>query len=360
MKALLCAFLSAIAIPLVSFGQTIQSGYAVITPVSGTGGGLSVTEIYGEQVGSNFFQSSVTASPLVTLTSVVVNVNTTTGINTGVAIVNPNNAVAVITLTLSNQGGVTTDTRTITLGAHQQISRFVTELFSGTSSFSTPMTGLLFVSSAQPLGVLGLAFNGFSFTSLPVASQISVNNTTVAAVSVGNQPVVATFSGSFSTQTTSPLPSTITQIPSTIPALVPQQLTTSITTPLTGVAPVTAVTPLSGVTPLTGSTTTLTGTTGQVTVTTPTSTASQATAGIVFPQLFVGVGGPGAQLLAQVVSGGGWVSQIMISNTSGVTQTVRIDFFDPFGGPLPLPFGPTLPSIVIASGGVATVTTAVQ
>src|SRR5581483_2026983 len=134
MKPLLYALLLAMFIPIFSFGQTIQTGYAVVTPVSGTGTGLSVTETFGEMVGANFFQSSVTGSPLVTLTNVLVNVNTGSGVNTGVAIINPNDATATVTLTLSNAQGVPTDTRTITLGARQQISRFVTEIFSGSAS----------------------------------------------------------------------------------------------------------------------------------------------------------------------------------------------------------------------------------
>jgi hypothetical protein len=67
MKPLLYALLLGILILMVSFGQTVQTGYVVITPIAGTGAGLSVTETFGELAGANFFQSSVLASPLVTL-----------------------------------------------------------------------------------------------------------------------------------------------------------------------------------------------------------------------------------------------------------------------------------------------------
>src|SRR5437870_5331115 len=142
MKLLLYSFVVGLLICSLSFAQatltqsavtntTLQSGYAVITPLTGTGEGLSVTEIFGQQAGAIFSQASVVASPLVTLTDVVVNVNTAAGLNTGIAIVNPNNSPSVLTFTLRNSQGGTVATRSITIGGHQQVSRFVTELFAG-------------------------------------------------------------------------------------------------------------------------------------------------------------------------------------------------------------------------------------
>jgi hypothetical protein len=46
MKLLLCVL--ALFILLFSFGQTIYTGYAVVTHTSRTGGGLSVSETLGE------------------------------------------------------------------------------------------------------------------------------------------------------------------------------------------------------------------------------------------------------------------------------------------------------------------------
>ena len=186
MKLLWCALLLVISIPLISFGQgTIQTGFVVITPVFGTGDGLSVSETFGEQVGPNFFQSSVPQSPLVTLTNVVVNTDLNTGLNTGLAIVNPNNSPVSVELTFRNGLGLVTATRTITLAARQQESRFVTEIFAGDPVTAGPMVGSLFISSSAPVGVLGLSFNGFSFTSLPVATQLAANNVTTVGVNSG-------------------------------------------------------------------------------------------------------------------------------------------------------------------------------
>src|SRR5262249_31593142 len=116
--------------------------------------------------------------------------------------------------------------------------------------------------------------------------------------------------------------------------------------------PVNAVAPMTGTIPLTGNTATLTGTTGPV-MTVPTTVPVLTPSVIVFPQITLGVGGPGAQLLPQVATGAGWVTQITIANTSGVTQTVRVDFFNPAGSPLTS--GSTVQNIVIAPTGVATV-----
>jgi hypothetical protein len=370
MKLLWCAILLAILIPVSSFGQgTIQTGFVVITPVAGTGDGLSVSETFGELVGTSFFQSSVPQSPLVTLTSVVVTADVNAGLNTGIAIVNPNNVPATITATFRNQVGVVTATRTFGLGARQQESQFVTEIFSGNPVTATPMVGSVIISSNVPVGVLGLSFNGFSFTSLPVATQLSVNNVTTVGNNtaivgintvptttiVGTTGVVGVNTGIQAVAAPPAVPSTITQIPATFPGLIPQQSPTAITTPLTGIAPINAVTVT---TPLTGVTSTFTTSTGQVVTTTPVTTVLTPSV-VIFPELTLGVGGPGALLLPQVAAGGGWVSQITISNTSGVAQAVRVDLFDSFGAPLSLPSGATFQNIVIAPGGVATISIAI-
>src|SRR5262249_27705719 len=151
---------------------TIQTGFVVITPLSGTGQGLTVSETFGERSGGALFQSSVLSSPMVTLTSIVANTNPATGLNTGIAIVNPNSSAVAVTLTLGNQQGAAVATRTITVGAHQQISRFVTELFAGEPAVASAMTGLLLINSTSAVAVMGLSFEGLSFTSLPVAAQL--------------------------------------------------------------------------------------------------------------------------------------------------------------------------------------------
>jgi hypothetical protein len=56
------------------------------------------------------------------------------------------------------------------------------------------------------------------------------------------------------------------------------------------------------------------------------------------------IGGPGAALFPQVVSGGGWFTEIAVSNTSLTTQSVRLDIFDPTGATIISIVGITIPS----------------
>jgi hypothetical protein len=367
MKLLLSAFILGLSITGLVFGQVtvtetvvntgpLQTGFAVVTPVAGTGEGLSVSETFGEQIGANLFQTSVLGSPLVTLTDVVVSVDSTNGFNTGVAMVNPNLSLANVTLTLGNQQGATIGTRTITIGAHQQISEFATELFSGDPNVAQGLTGLLFISSDMPIGVVGLAFSGGTFTALPVASQLSGNNvittqTAAGSIATATRPVTSTFG--------------LIAVPVTTPTTVSAPLTPTfngVPTPPTLLPP--PVIPIFPTTPITGSAIPLVTSTGPVTgtqfTTTPVSSFALATQNVVpsftftFPQLIAGVGGTGALLLPQVATGGGWTSQITIANTSATTQTVRVDFLNPLGGPLPSSLGSTVPNIVIPPGGVAT------
>jgi hypothetical protein len=310
----------------------IQSGFAVITPLDGTDQGLSVSEIFGHEFGGALFRSSVLPSPLVTLTSVVARSDPNSAIDTGVAIVNPNAGAATIGLTLNNQEGVTVGIATIAVAGRQQISRFVTELFPGNAALSQPFAGLLFISADIPVGVLGLTFTGPSFTSLPVATQLSTGN-----VAITNPPPPETFNagGAGSIPPVGPIP----PIPQTVPVPIP---TTIAGIPSTFPGTPQPVGGISGVATTSGTGFVLVG--GDVVVFT-------------MPFIAQGIGGPLAVLLPQVATGGGWASTIAIANTSSVDRTVRADFYTSEGGPLLLPFGTAVPSIRVPAGGVVTLST---
>jgi hypothetical protein len=334
-----------------NLGSSIQSGFAVITPLDGEGTGLSVSEVFGQEVGGTLFRSSVLPSPLVTLTSIVIVSDPSAAVDTGIAIVNPNAAAVTVDLRLNNQNGLTIANRTIVVGGRQQISVFVTELFSGVPDLLRPFSGLLFIGADLPVGVLGLAFEGPSFASLPVASQLggvnvaTTNVTSNVGVITSPQPTF-TLSGTPagaipsvqpipSVMTLPPVPTTINQIPSTFPNLPPTQPVNGVTVPLATTTATSAVGITSG------------------------GSFVLVRRDIFFeiPPLAVGVGGLGAQLLPQVATGGGWVTAIAIANTSTESRTVRVDFFNSEGGPLVLPFGSSVPSLVVPAGGVVTVST---
>jgi hypothetical protein len=333
----------------------IQTGFVVVTPIQGNGQGISVSETFGQRVDGSLFQSSVLSSPTVTLTDVLVNVDPTTVTDTGIAIVNPNNGTATVTLSLTNQNGTTLDTRTITIGGLQQISRFATELFQGVPELASPFSGLMFISSDVAVSVMGLTFVGPSFTSLPVAAQLTPSNTMNAAISTTTGTAISmattnavTTAAAVNTANSAGvvLPSTITQIPSTVlgppntfVGLAPSQSITTVTTPVSTTTPVQATT----ITPAAVAVTT----TPTVVATTVTST--QTTASVIVN---------GALLLPQIATGGGWVSQISIANTSNSTQVVRVDIFNSSGGRLVVPFSSNLSNVVIPPGGVVTFSTA--
>src|SRR5213594_150544 len=328
MKLFLYSFALAVIAAGLSYGQatltqipvsagTLQTGFAVITPLSGTGGGLTVSEDFAEQIDRSFCLTSVVASPLITLTGVAVNANPAAALDIGIAIVNPNASPAAVTFNLRDQQGLTTAAATMTIDARQQISRFVTEIFFGNPAFPQPLTGLLFISSDVPVAVVALAFNGPGFAALPVASQLSANN------------VFTVASPFFSTPT---IPATAT---------------------FNGLPPLSPIPPLTTSTGLFTAGTQFSAPAVQGVLTSTPIAVSPFT--FAFPQLVFGVGGTGALVLPQVVTGGGFGTQITIANTFPFSQTVRIDFFNPLGSPLVLPFGATVSDIVIAAGGVVTI-----
>jgi hypothetical protein len=177
MRHLICAVLLGIFAASVSFGQVgpLRTGFAVVTPLTGSKLTFSVTETFTERVEGSVVHSSVQPSPLVTLTSMVVTLDPASAINTGIAIVDPFDLAATVTLTLVNQQGVIIGGRTVIVGARQQRSRFLTEVFAGVPELTHSFTGQLFINSNVPVGILALAFSGPFFTALP-ATQLSGNN----------------------------------------------------------------------------------------------------------------------------------------------------------------------------------------
>jgi hypothetical protein len=340
---------------------TIETGFAVITPLDGDGQGLSVSEVLGQEVSGILFRSSVLPSPLVTSTSVFTRSDPNAAIDTAVAIVNPNVAAARVVLTLNNEQGITIASRTIIIAARQQTSRFVMELFFGTPELLGPFSGLLFITSDFPVGVLGLAFTGPSFTSLPVATQLSPNITVTGGIGTGTTSTFVirgvppqTFNAPTNTAGSIPPVQPIPPVPQTITTPIP---TTIAQLPNTITQVPSTFSSLPPTVPTTGTSALL------ITTAVPSSTSSTGfivVRGDVFfeiPSIAAGIGGIAAQLLPQVATGGGWESTIAIANTSIVDRLVRADFFNSLGGPLLLPFGSSVTSILVPAGGVVTLST---
>jgi len=184
MRRLVCTVLLGIFAASISFSQVgpLRTGFAVVTPITGGRSAFNVTETLTERFEGNLLQSSVQPSPLVTLTSIIVNSDPASGVNTGIAILDPFDVPATVTFTLVNQQGVIIDAKTVIIEARQQRSRFLTQLFSDVPELTKPFTGQLFINSNVPISVLALAFSGPFFTSLP-SSQLGGNNTAVGTPS---------------------------------------------------------------------------------------------------------------------------------------------------------------------------------
>jgi hypothetical protein len=142
--------------------QPVQTGFVVVTPLVGFGQGLIVFGRFAYATGGDVFQSTGWAQAVVTSTALVVNSDSSSGQNTGIAIVNPNISTAAnVTLTLRNDQGSIVASRSISLDALHQISQFVGELL-GLGEVN--VTGLLSINSTAPIALVGLQFKGTSFS----------------------------------------------------------------------------------------------------------------------------------------------------------------------------------------------------
>jgi hypothetical protein len=153
----------------------VESGYAIITPAKAGDSvptGLVVFETYGEHRMGEVTQAGVLPSDMTTHCILYVSSDGRLSKNLGVAIANPGGTKADVTLMLRDETGkpVLKDGKVITVAAHYQIARFVTELFADQPSVPQNFTGTLDISSKVPIAVAGLRFRGQNFSTLPVTN----------------------------------------------------------------------------------------------------------------------------------------------------------------------------------------------
>jgi hypothetical protein len=218
--------------------QTIQVGYAVITPAVPGTTGLIASETLIQTRAQDVFQVGVFPPNLATNVLLPVQISTSLAKTLGVAIANPNNIAANITLTLRRSDGTQFTATTISVLARQQIAKLLTEIFPPPppGGFTTQVAipaefiGTLVITSSSPVSILGLNFRGPNYSTILVTDLAPAINL--------------------------------------MPVIVPN------------------------------------------------------------------VGGAGAVLFPQFVTGGGWSTEIAITNTSSTAMTVRLDVFTQAGGPL--------------------------
>jgi hypothetical protein len=167
-------------------GGPIQVGYAVVTPASFSTNGtnnLVVFETFGLREGLGATQAGVLPPDLTTNALLFVDSDGALQKNLGVAIVNPNGSNENVTLTLRGSDGHTLGSTTVSVPSHQQISKFITELFASQSAVPKNVTGTLAVTSTDPVSVIGLRFRGSNFSTLPITNL--ANTGTVPALGTG-------------------------------------------------------------------------------------------------------------------------------------------------------------------------------
>lgn len=203
----------------------VQAGYAVITPsvttsttstgtgtgtgtgsgsATGTGSGttgavsgaastgLVAFETFGLRGGDDGGASQAGVLPPGLTTGAILFVERSGRLskNLGVSLVNPNESSINVKMTLRKSDGTQVATGTVAVPSHQQVSKFVTELFSSPAAVPADFTGTLTAtpegSSPLPIAVIGLRFRGRNFSTLPVTNVGSV---------ASNLPEIATGVG---------------------------------------------------------------------------------------------------------------------------------------------------------------------
>jgi len=293
---------------------TTHTGFAVITLVSGTPAGLVSTETIENHTSAGIEHTVLSPAPLTTSASILVPVGAIGANTTAIAVANPSTGSGGVNLILTNTQGAVVLNTTFTLGPGGQLTRFLNEFFATTpTGFTTPL--LLTVSSEIPVAILAFNFRALDFTAVPLTSLSTPTPVAVQPLTsqaVGTQPLAQPVAR--------PAPSVT--FPGFGFSMPPMMVTPPVT--ITGI----------GIPMLTGNVTMgMANLSSTATTTVPT------------------IGGPGALVFPQVVTGGGWSTEIAVGNTSAGTQVIRIDFFSPTGVLVQ-----TVTGITIAPQGVFFVT----
>jgi len=176
----------------------VRSGYMIITPEASSGAPTPTVTFGTVYRGSVLSQAGIVPEPMTTDASMFVEIIPNLSRNIGVAIVNANGAANAVTLTLRDEDGIILGTpAVVSVPAHQQVAKFVNELF-GSDTIGTGFRGSLSLHSATPFAAVGLRFSGVVFSTLPLAATAAVSgvpSTTLAAGSSPNSPMPGVVGG---------------------------------------------------------------------------------------------------------------------------------------------------------------------
>jgi len=151
----------------------IKSGYVIITPDAGSASPTPTMTFGMISGGSVQSQAGIIPTPTTTDASMFIEVIPRISRNIGVAIMNPGSTTAAVNLTLRDENGIIVGSpANVSIPAHQQVAKFVNQLFGG-DTIGSGFRGSLRIQSSTPFAVVGLRFSGYIFSTLPVAVTVS-------------------------------------------------------------------------------------------------------------------------------------------------------------------------------------------
>src|SRR6185436_17450810 len=130
-----------------------------------------VFETFGSGIAADTTQAGVLPGNMTTRTVLFAAASSRLSRDLGVAIVNPSGSATNVTMTLRRgSDGIMSSAKTITVGARQQASTFISELFSNVPELPLDFDGSLTITSDSPVAIVGLRFRGTNFSTIPITS----------------------------------------------------------------------------------------------------------------------------------------------------------------------------------------------
>jgi hypothetical protein len=167
----------------------LQVGYAVVTPIPDSAGGLVVFETFGLKTGAATDATGVLPGTLTTDATMFVNVSSRLGRDLGLALTNPGNTVAQVDLTIRRDDGIlAAATQSIFVSPRRQQSSYISQIFAG--RLPADLTGTLTLHSSAPVGILALRARGASFTTEPITGTSAASPVPVLTTGVGGPNAV--------------------------------------------------------------------------------------------------------------------------------------------------------------------------
>jgi len=157
----------------VSAQDTTQSGFAIVTLVSGNIAGLIATETLTFDDGTRTNVAIVPPAAMLTSSSMLVSLDLNGGNTTAIAIANPSLGSGSVNLLVTDERGAIVLNTIIPLGPRAQVSRFLSDFFQVPRLPQLSNRLLLTVSAEIPVSVVALNFRGTDFAGIPLTSLAS-------------------------------------------------------------------------------------------------------------------------------------------------------------------------------------------